>query len=129
MPFVRARFELFVSDVERSVTFYQDVLGFTAVRRAGGYIVLQEGGVLIGLESADALPVDHYIRRQSHFGEPRGLGVEIVLECEDIDGLYERVKTALPPDSAVIEPLRGQEWGRRDFRVIDPDGYYVRVTT
>jgi hypothetical protein len=26
------------------------------------------------------------------------------------------------------EPLKGQRWGRRDFRLVDPDGYYLRIT-
>jgi hypothetical protein len=29
----------------------------------------------------------------------------------------------------VVEPIRTQPWGLRDFRIVDPDGYYLRVTT
>ncbi|MER7002840.1 hypothetical protein ABT297_07310 [Dactylosporangium sp. NPDC000555] len=30
--------------------------------------------------------------------------------------------------AAISEPLALQSWGLHDFRLIDPDGYYVRVT-
>jgi uncharacterized glyoxalase superfamily protein PhnB len=26
-------------------------------------------------------------------------------------------------------PLQDQPWGLRDFRVVDPEGYYLRFTT
>jgi hypothetical protein len=28
----------------------------------------------------------------------------------------------------VAEGLASQPWGRRDFRLLDPGGYYVRLT-
>jgi uncharacterized glyoxalase superfamily protein PhnB len=28
----------------------------------------------------------------------------------------------------LLEPLRERPWGLRDFRVVDPDGYYLRIT-
>jgi lactoylglutathione lyase len=57
-----------------------------------------------------------------HFGElPR-----IVLEVEDLDAAARAVaRTGYP----LLEPPRQRPWGLRDFRLADPDGYYVRVTT
>jgi uncharacterized glyoxalase superfamily protein PhnB len=53
--------------------------------------------------------------------------VEIVIEVDDQDfaAEVERVTTSGWPLSA--EPER-QPWGLTDFRVRDPDGYYVRLT-
>jgi uncharacterized glyoxalase superfamily protein PhnB len=31
--------------------------------------------------------------------------------------------------SRMVEPLAARPWGQTDFRLIDPDGYYVRVTS
>ena len=56
----------------------------------------------------------------------RGLGVEIVLEVDDVDGCQERVADSGHP---ILEPLQERPWGLRDFRIIDPDGYYLRVTS
>ena len=53
-------------------------------------------------------------------------GVEIVLEVRDVDAALEQVERA---GFSVVELLRERPWGLRDFRVVDPDGYYVRVTT
>jgi predicted enzyme related to lactoylglutathione lyase len=52
--------------------------------------------------------------------------VEIVLEVEDLDEALERVERA---GVALIEHARERPWGLRDFRIADPDGYYLRVTT
>jgi lactoylglutathione lyase len=29
----------------------------------------------------------------------------------------------------VFEPPQQRSWGLRDFRIVDPDGYYLRVTS
>jgi lactoylglutathione lyase len=44
----------------------------------------------------------------------------------DVDAALEQVERA---GFSVVELLRERPWGLRDFRVVDPDGYYVRVTT
>jgi hypothetical protein len=28
-----------------------------------------------------------------------------------------------------VKPIQDREWGARDFRVADPDGYFVRLTS
>jgi hypothetical protein len=33
------------------------------------------------------------------------------------------------PAFRLVEPPLDRPWGLRDFRVADPDGYYLRVTT
>jgi lactoylglutathione lyase len=57
-----------------------------------------------------------------------GLGVEIVLEVDDIGGFFKRAEAQVRNRGGQIQALTAQPWGFRDFRVIDPDGYYVRVT-
>jgi lactoylglutathione lyase len=29
----------------------------------------------------------------------------------------------------VSEPMRERPWGSKDFRIVDPDGYYLRLTS
>jgi len=58
-------------------------------------------------------------------GAPRGLGVEIVLEVDDLEELHDRLMEL----GVDVSPLKRQNWGLRDFRVLDPDGYYLRITT
>ena len=54
------------------------------------------------------------------------LGVEIVLEVPDLDAALAALVRA---GGHVVEPIRERPWGLRDFRVLDPDGYYLRITT
>lgn len=55
-----------------------------------------------------------------------GLGVEIVLEVEDIDDVYNKVVAKGYP---IQTDLTKRPWGLIDFRIIDPDGYYLRITS
>jgi lactoylglutathione lyase len=119
------RFELFVKDRARSIEFYERALGFELEQRAGrvgDYVQIVNGAVRIGLCEIASLSPDHYFRAN---GAGRwGVGVEIVFEVDDLTGYERRARLA----GAVYEGLRFRPWGRHDLRVVDPDGYYVRVT-
>jgi catechol 2,3-dioxygenase-like lactoylglutathione lyase family enzyme len=118
------RLELFVADLERSVSFYEVVLGFVCERREGDYASLRRGSALLGFGLMAHLPDGHPAKART--AERAGAGVEIVLEVGDVDGAFDAVRTAGHP---VQTPLDERPWGLRDFRVVDPDGYYVRVTS
>jgi predicted enzyme related to lactoylglutathione lyase len=53
-------------------------------------------------------------------------GVEIVLEVADLAAERERVQRSGWP---VAEEITERPWGLTDFRILDPDGYYLRITT
>jgi lactoylglutathione lyase len=127
MEFYRARCELFVTDLDRTERFYESVLGLIPTRHPGGYVALRGGGVEIGLGSVGNLRIGHHFRH-ANFVEPRGLGVEIVLEVDDVDACYLKAQRAIALTPGALERIKDQEWGLRDFRIVDPDGYYLRVT-
>lgn len=54
-----------------------------------------------------------------------GYGVEIIIMVNNIDEYYSKVKDF----SNVVEGLVLQPWGLKDFRIEDPFGYYVRITS
>jgi uncharacterized glyoxalase superfamily protein PhnB len=58
---------------------------------------------------------------------PRGYAVEITFPVDDVENLWERVGRHLPKKQ-ISQPLEIKRWGKRDFRVIDPFGFYVRFT-
>ena len=121
------RLELFVQDMERSVNFYCRVLGFEILRSSSDYASLQNGSVILGLGPISKLAEQEgYFTRTRLSTQERGLGVEIVFEVKDVRGMYERVQTA---GYAIFEPLQQQSWGLEDFRIVDPDGYYLRITS
>jgi lactoylglutathione lyase len=127
---VRLRIELFVDDLDITIAFYTGMLGFRVERRAGGYASLRRGHVVLGFGlSSDLCAHDDRGPGSAWRGSSRvnGAGVEIVLELDDpadVSGLYEHCRSR----SSAVEPLRLQPWGLHDFRLYDPDGYYVRVT-
>lgn len=120
------RMELFVEDMDRAIAFYRDVLGFTLLRREEGYASIRRGDVTLGIGPIAKLPdVGGYFTRHK-LRANRGMGVEIVLEVADVTAAYERVRAFGYP---ILEPLQDQPWGLVDFRLADPDGYYLRITS
>jgi predicted enzyme related to lactoylglutathione lyase len=115
------RCELFPSDLDGAVTFYVRVLGFAVVRdeRAAPhpYVALERDQVRPGLARRPA--VDQAQRRPP-------TGVELVLEVDDLNAEYDRVLAA---GCDLAEDMALRPWGLRDFRVLDPSGYYWRITS
>jgi catechol 2,3-dioxygenase-like lactoylglutathione lyase family enzyme len=116
------RCEIFPADLDRSVDFYVRVLGFTLLRDERRsdepYIYMQRGDVRLGALRDPGAVIE---------GEQRPpVGVELVLEVDDLDAERERIAAAGWP---LTDELTERPWGLRDFRLLDPDGYYWRITT
>jgi catechol 2,3-dioxygenase-like lactoylglutathione lyase family enzyme len=126
---MRLRLELFVDDLDTSIAFYTGVLGFAVDRRGPDYVSVRRGAVVLGLGPVAKLPArgsgPGFTRQRVAAG--RGAGVEIVLEVDDlaqVTALHEHCRAR----GVVAEALRPRPWGLHDFRITDPDGYYVRIT-
>jgi catechol 2,3-dioxygenase-like lactoylglutathione lyase family enzyme len=116
----KLRCEIFPDDLDAAVDFYVRVLGFALDRdeRAADqpYVSMSYDNVQIGASVGTAAVVG--VRRPP-------IGVELVIEVDDIELLHARVAaTAWPID----EQLQRRYWGLRDFRLLDPSGYYLRLT-
>lgn len=119
------RVELFVDDLPQAIAFYHQILGFQYPKQDGdGYTPLTNGQVTIGLNLRVNLPADHPL--QAQMGERLGRGVELVLEVNDIETMYAQV---VATDWPLADQLQRQPWGLIDFRLVDPDGYYWRITS
>jgi uncharacterized glyoxalase superfamily protein PhnB len=72
---------------------------------------------------------DHVYEHEYFSNNPkdtkRGYGVELVIMVDDVDSYYK----SLPITTKVVEKLADKPWGLRDFRIEDPFGYYIRITT
>lgn len=115
------RVELFPADLDVFVDFYTRVLGFEIAedRRHADppYAAVRRGRARIGALRSD--PVDPLARRLP-------AGTELVLETDDVTAERDRIiATGWPLE----EDLTERPWGLTDFRLYDPDGYYVRVTS
>lgn len=134
MKLIGQKIELFVSDLAISVDFYGRVLGFEvgAQRQAGPvgqelfHVPVWHGPSLIGLGLMQKLVPSHHLRRGGLDAE-RGIGVELCFYVDDgdLEAYYDSVRREC---RTKIEALVMQPWGSRDFRVIDPDGYYLRFS-
>ena len=120
------RLELFVTDMEKSIDFYTNVLGFERLNGQPNYVPVRSGSVEIGLGPAAGLPKMHHFNPDVKTSR-RGLGTEIVLEVDDVEGFFKKVKAS--GYQGILSPLRKRSWGLSDFRIADPDGYYLRITS
>jgi lactoylglutathione lyase len=112
------RVEVFPADVDAFVDFYTRVLRFELeVDQRPGYAAVVRGSTRIGgaRASEDVNPQERAVPR----------GAELVLEVDDLDREHSAVVSAEWPVASGIEK---QPWGLRDFRLFDPDGYYLRIT-
>ncbi|GGM13624.1 VOC family protein [Nakamurella endophytica] len=120
---VALRLELFPADLDAFADFWCGVLAFGLERderqATVPYLAVRRSAVRIGAAARPGAGVPPVARRPP-------AGVEIVLEVEDLDRERERVAAAGWP---VEEDVRMRPWGLRDFRLLDPDGHYVRITT
>lgn len=117
---VESKFELFVTDPGESVRFYE-VLGFSlAHAKPDGYSTVRSGGTVVALS-----PVPWWLPlRLAAILRYPPIGTEIVLYTNRLDQLREEILAAgYTPGSIAVQP-----WGDRDFRLTDPDGYYIRMS-
>jgi predicted enzyme related to lactoylglutathione lyase len=116
------RFEIFPADLDAAVDFYTRVLRFSVTKDQRGdpaaYVAMQRGAVRIGA-ARRAVPDAHAARRPP-------AGVELVLEVDDVAGERDRVVAAGWP---LEEDLQDRPWNLKDFRILDPAGYYLRITS
>ena len=121
---MRTHVEFFVSDMERSLAFYRS-LGFEVVRHWEGWALLDRDGARLSLQ-ADAYARSHPHYFTTNLDGPRGVGVEVPVEVSDLDAAFSAASAV---EGAVVKGITERARGARDFRIADPDGYFVRFTT
>lgn len=115
--------EIYVNDVSASEKFYCDVLEFKVTRRLEDFLVLECGSAKLHICSNEFVPECIKLDDSSR---KIGAGVEFCFEVEDIKAFHKKVEISGYP---IFHALAEQDWGKTDFRVLDPDGAYVRITS
>ncbi len=119
--------ELFVPDVEASVRFYTEKLGFRLMRLERGTIDGREQATfaVVGLERAVFL-IAHKSLEGTLAMPPGGGAVHIRIMVDDVDEVRGRAK-----DNGVVIALdiADRPYGLRDFIVEDPDGFRLRFAS
>lgn len=119
---LRVAASLTASDVQASIAWYCDVLGFMVVER------WQHNGQVVGAEIGSG-DVRVYLNQDDwKQGRDRmkGQGVRLfVTTGPDIDGYAKAIKAR----GGVLDAEPIDEWGMRAFSVHDPDGYKLTFMT
>lgn len=112
---------LTVNDVQQSLAFYRDVLGFTESER------WEQDGVLRGMEMR-AGSVSFWLAQDDwKKGRDRVKGQGFRVYCsttQDVDALAAQIQAR---GGTLSEPPTDTSWGGRAFAVVDPDGFAITI--
>jgi uncharacterized glyoxalase superfamily protein PhnB len=114
---------LTVKDLQASLTWYTEVLGFTVDQKheRQGKLVgvsIKAGAVRILLNQDDGA---------KGLGRPKGDGFSLqLITTQSVDDIAQRIRSAGWTLSS--EPA-DMPWGARVFRVQDPDGFRLAIST
>ncbi len=110
-----------VNNLEASLAWYRDVMGFTVGKR------YDHEGKLVGVEllAGDAF----FMLGQDDWkkGKKRSKGEGMRLYCmtaQNVDVLAAEIKAR---GGKLDHEPTDQEWGMRDFSVMDPDGFKITI--
>ena len=107
--------QLVVSNIERSIEFYTEKLGFTvAFRYSDFYVGIIKDGYTIHLKSGNPSIEERKNKRVNE-------DLDIIFSVENIEYLYEEFSNR---SVAFIQPLRVMPYGK-ELYVADPDGYII----
>lgn len=106
---------LVVSDLEQSLKFYTEQLGFEInFRHEGFYAGIGLGTHSIHLKAGDPSSSERLRRRKNE-------DVDLIFGVKDLDRMYEHVCSQA---MEIVQPLRVMPY-EREFYVGDPDGYVL----
>lgn len=104
-------------DIIKSLTYYQDVLGFTFDFQYG------EPPVYAGVNSGDAEIYFNFSPELVKTLKERGLNPDIFIWVTNVDYLFNiHVKNG----AEIVEPISDRPWGARQYVVKEPNGYFLK---
>ena len=122
-----------VHDIEKTVAFYRDVLGFKlemavpedksgveqelTERKKYIYAMMSRDGVEVMFQRTDSIGEDVPPLK----GVPIGASVSFYIEVEDINALYREIK----PKAGVVKELETVWYGMQEFYIKDCNGYIL----
>ena len=112
-----------VTDLERSVDFYRDVVGWKPTSHPGEVAFLDLGGVILALWTHEALAAD--LGMDPAVGPYRAVSLAYNARSRDeVDAIFERVRGG----GAVITKAPAEtSWGGYSGYFADPDGHQWEV--
>ena len=120
--------ELFVPDVQASVSFYTKKLGFTLIRMERG----EQGGeeratfAIIALGRAVMLFAHESLRDWLAVPPGPAGSISIRIMVEDVDAVHQSARDQGVP---IVAEIGDRDYGLRDFSLHDPDGFHLRFAS
>ena len=125
--------ELHVPDFKKVKEFYSK-LGFNQVweyppKGQSGYLVMKRGKSILGFFCGNREVYKHKYFKRFPKNTVRGYAVEIIIfiHDQDIEKYYMKFIKSLG-EKYIVEKLKLKPWGKKDFRAIDPFGFYLRFS-
>jgi uncharacterized glyoxalase superfamily protein PhnB len=112
---------LTVNDLEQSIAWYRDVLGFMVKEEHRHEDKLLGASMQAGVVSF-MLGQDDFAK-----GTDRVKGVGFRMYCETVQDIDELAAAIKARGGVLLAEPTDQPWGYRDFAVADPDGYEISI--
>lgn len=112
-----------VDDIEKSLAFYRDVLGFHVKER------WMHEGKLAGVEMVAGMLSVFLGQDDWKKGRDRAKGEGFRIYCttvQDVDALAAQIKAR---GGKLLEEPKTQSWGSRELAVADPDGFKITISS
>jgi predicted enzyme related to lactoylglutathione lyase len=106
---------LAAADMEETLDFYKEVLGFTTIMKSPEYAIIERDGQTIHFQKAASEEVMKCVRGHT----------EIYIEVSDIHPLWDHVKAF--KDRYRIRDLFNRDYGMTEFHISDPNDCLVFV--
>lgn len=116
--------ELETRKIDQYIEFFNKVANFKLLRREGNFALLQTNVGQLLLMSPDDLPNNHPFYGKVT-GRSQGVGVEIGIVVKNLNQAFEAAKKS---GWEISSDIINRRWGLHDFRILSPDGYYLRFT-
>lgn len=114
---------LAVEDLERSIAFYRDGLGFPKVESPPGVAFFNLNGTWLGLSPREALAGDAAVSSEGDGYNGFSLAHNVASEAE-VDEVFEH---AVSIGATVVKPVQKAAWGGYHGYFKDPDGYLWEI--
>ncbi len=115
--------ELHVPDFKKTIAFYT-ILGFKVSSKTKRYLIMTRGKSILNFNEGSEKVYEQSYFKNFPKNTKRGYAVEIVIPIKNIEQFYNSVKEKV----TIVQNLKLKRWKKRDFRVEDPFGFYLRFT-
>jgi|SRR5699024_4388501 len=119
------RATLYVKDFEKSLHFYQDIIGLDVFNKNEKSARFNYDCFSLLITSDTILDSDHYFNNAAK-SEVKGNGFELIIVVDRLEEVYQK---CIDYNYPIEEEVETYPWEMRGFKIADPDGYFLRITS